>query len=91
MYCISNEEFEISGHTNSLCALTPHDPFIGGLIWQKGHLTRRDDCNLGESFVAEDDVSDVQMRQQGSVLQGSIINVLGLCAGNFVPLSPIRL
>lgn len=88
---MSDEEFGISGHTNSLCALTPHGPFISGLIWQKDHLTRCDDCNLGESFVAGDDVSEVQMRQQGSVLQGSNINVLGLCAGNFVPLILIGL
>lgn len=89
---MSNWGYEISSHTNSSCALTPHGPFIiSGLIWQKDLVPRCDDCNLGESFVAGDDVSEVQMRQQGSLLQGSIISVLGLYAGNFVPLSLIGL
>lgn len=59
MYWVNNEEFEISGHINSLCALTPQGLFISGLIWQKDRLIKCDDCNLGESFVAGDDVSEV--------------------------------
>lgn len=77
-------------HSSSLWETNSANPFISGLIWQRGHLTKCCDCDPGESFVAEDDVSEVRMRQQGSMLQGSVIDVWVLDAGTFVPLSLFR-